>query len=118
LHFFWDETHFREALYFSKLSVVTFGGAYSVLSYVAQQAVDNFGWLTTREMMDGIGLAQSTPSPLIMVVQFVAFLGAYRDAGVLSPNVAGLTASGLTIWVTFLPCFLWIFLCAVCRAAA
>jgi chromate transporter len=96
-------------LFFSKLAVVTFGGAYAVLAYMAQQAVDTMGWLTPAEMADGLGLAETTPGPLIMVTQFVGFLGAWRLPEPFSPFVAGLLGAGLTTWVTFAPCFLWIF---------
>lgn len=96
-------------LFFSKLAVVTFGGAYAVLAYMAQEVVQNYGWLTPGEMLDGLGMAETTPGPLIMVVQFVAFLGGYRDPGALDPYVAGVLASMLAVWVTFVPCFLWIF---------
>ncbi|MEP7244318.1 MAG: chromate efflux transporter [Gammaproteobacteria bacterium] len=97
-------------LFFSKMAVVTFGGAYAVLTYVAQQAADHFGWVTPTQMLDGLGLAESTPGPLIMVVQFVGFLAAYQAAGIPHPLLAGLFAACLTVWVTFVPCFLWIFL--------
>ncbi len=99
----------QEAVFFSKAAVVTFGGAYSVLAYVAQQAVERFGWLAPGEMLDGLGMAESTPGPLIQVVQFVGFMGAFRESGVLHPLVAGTLASVLVTWVTFAPCFLWIF---------
>ena len=98
--------------FFSKLAVVTFGGAYAVLAYMAQQSVEHFGWLSAGEMADGLGLAETTPGPLIMVTQFTGFLAAGRDPGVLSPLTAGLLGAGLTTWVTFAPCFLWIFACA------
>ncbi|UUP18410.1 chromate efflux transporter [Nitratireductor thuwali] len=98
------------ALFFSKTAVVTFGGAYAVLAYVAQEAVQNYGWLQPGEMLDGLGMAETTPGPLIQVVQFVGFLGAYRDPGSLSPMIAATLAAILTTWVTFVPCFLWIFL--------
>jgi len=98
--------------FFSKLSVVTFGGAYAVLAYMAQQSVEHFGWLTAGEMADGLGLAESTPGPLIMVTQFTGFLAAWRAPGALSPLVSGLLGAGLTTWVTFAPCFLWIFAAA------
>jgi chromate transporter len=101
---------FREGVFFSKAAVVTFGGAYAVLAYIAQQAVERYGWLRAEEMLDGLGMAETTPGPLIMVVQFVAFLGAYRDPGVLTPLAAAVAASVVTTWVTFVPCFLWIFL--------
>lgn len=90
--------------------MVTFGGAYAVLSYVAQEAVQNYGWLRPGEMLDGLGMAETTPGPLIQVVQFVGFMGAYRDPGTQSPLTAATLASILTTWVTFVPCFLWIFL--------
>jgi chromate transporter len=89
---------------------VTFGGAYAVLSYVAQQAVDSYGWLTAGEMLTGLGLAETTPGPLIMVVQFVAFVGAYRHPGPFDSMTAGVLGGLLATWVTFAPCFLWIFL--------
>jgi chromate transporter len=98
------------AVFFSKMAVVTFGGAYAVLAYVAQQAVETYGWLQPGEMLDGLGLAETTPGPLIMVTQFVGFLGAFRDPGGLHPFVAGTLGGLLTTWVTFVPCFLWIFL--------
>jgi len=97
------------ALFFSQMAVVTFGGAYAVLAYVAQEAVGTFGWLRPGEMLDGLGLAETTPGPLIMVTQFVGFLAAYRDAGMLQPLVAATLGAILTTWVTFVPCFLWIF---------
>ena len=98
--------------FFSKLAVVTFGGAYAVLAYMAQQSVDHFGWLSAGEMADGLGLAETTPGPLIMVTQFTGFLAAWRDPGALSPLASGLLGAGLTTWVTFAPCFLWIFAAA------
>jgi chromate transporter len=97
-------------VFFSKMAVVTFGGAYAVLSYVAQQAVERFAWLTPAQMLDGLGLAESTPGPLIMVVQFVGFLAAYQAAGSDHPLLVGAVGAVLTVWVTFVPCFLWIFL--------
>ncbi len=100
----------QEAIFFSKTSVVTFGGAYAVLAYIAQRAVETYGWLRPGEMLDGLGMAETTPGPLIMVVQFVGFLGAFRHPGALSPMVAGVVGSLVTVWVTFVPCFLWIFL--------
>ncbi len=100
----------EESAFFSKLAVVTFGGAYAVLAYMAQQAVEVFGWLSGAEMLDGLGLAETTPGPLIMVTQFVGFLGAYRHAAGIDPVLAGILGSILTVWVTFVPCFLWIFL--------
>jgi chromate transporter len=100
----------QEGLFFSTAAVVTFGGAYSVLAYVAQQAVAVFGWLQPTEMLDGLGMAETTPGPLIMVVQFVGFMGAFRDPGTLDPMVAGVLGGLLVTWVTFAPSFLWIFL--------
>jgi len=100
----------REAVFFSKAAVVTFGGAYAVLAYIAQQAVETYGWLQPGEMLDGLGMAETTPGPLIMVVQFVGFLGAYRNPAPFTPLTAGLLGSLITVWVTFVPCFLWIFL--------
>ncbi len=96
--------------FFSVMAVVTFGGAYAVLAYVAQEAVQNFGWLAPGEMLDGLGMAETTPGPLIMVTQFVGFMGALRDTGSLPPLLAATLGGLLTTWVTFLPCFLWIFL--------
>lgn len=96
--------------FFSVMAVVTFGGAYAVLAYVAQEAVQNFGWLAPGEMLDGLGMAETTPGPLILVTQFVGFMGALRDGGGLSPLLAGTLGAALTTWVTFTPCFLWIFL--------
>jgi chromate transporter len=93
------------ALFFSKLAIVTFGGAYAVLSYMAQQAVENYNWLSPAEMVDGLGLAETTPGPLILVTQFVGFLAGYREAGGLWGGVA---AALIALWVTFVPCFLWI----------
>jgi chromate transporter len=99
-----------QSLFFSKAAVVTFGGAYAVLAYVAQQAVEVYRWLEPGEMLTGLGMAESTPGPLIMVLQFVGYMGAHRDPGSLPPVVAGVVASVLVAWVTFAPCFLWIFL--------
>ena len=99
-----------QGIFFGGMALVTFGGAYAVLSYVAQAAVQTYGWLTAGEMVRGLALAETTPGPLIMVVQFVAFLGAYRDPGGLDPWVAGVLASLLVVWVTFVPCFVFIFL--------
>ena len=100
----------EEGIFFSKMAVVTFGGAYAVLAYVAQQAVETHGWLETGEMLDGLGLAETTPGPLILVLQFVGFLAAYRNPGTLDPMTAGILGAALTTYVTFVPCFLWIFL--------
>ena len=98
------------ALFFSKMAMVTFGGAYAVLAYVAQQAVEHYHWVQPREMLDGLGMAETTPGPLIMVLQFVGFMAAYRDPGTLSPMLAATLGGLLATWVTFTPCFLWIFL--------
>jgi len=91
--------------FFSKLAVVTFGGAYAVLAYLAQDVVNQFGWLTAGEMMDGLGLAETTPGPLILVTEFVGFIAGYRNGGLM----IGLSAALITLWVTFVPCFMWIF---------
>ena len=104
-----DDVFARVASFFSQMAVVTFGGAYAVLAYVAQEAVGTFGWLRPGEMLDGLGMAETTPGPLIMVTQFVGFLAAFRDAGTLPPLVAATFGAILTTWVTFVPCFLWIF---------
>ncbi len=96
--------------FFSLMAVVTFGGAYAVLAYVAQQAVEHYHWLSAGEMLDGLGMAETTPGPLIIVTQFVGFLGAFRQATGLPPMLAGTLGAILTTWVTFVPCFLWIFL--------
>jgi len=103
-HVLWDIGSF-----FSQLALVTFGGAYAVLAYMAQEAVNGFGWLSTREMADGLGLAETTPGPLIMVTQFVGYLAAFRAPEPFTPLVAGIIGAGVTTWVTFAPCFLWIF---------
>ena len=95
--------------FFSQLAVVTFGGAYAVLAYMAQEAVQGYGWLSAGEMADGLGLAETTPGPLIMVTQFVGYLAAFRAPEPFTPLVAGLLGAALTTWVTFAPCFLWIF---------
>ncbi|MEP7384518.1 MAG: chromate efflux transporter [Gemmatimonadota bacterium] len=104
-----DHVFVREGEFFSQTAAVTFGGAYSVLSFVAQRAVDSFHWLTPREMLDGLGMAETTPGPLIQVVQFVGFMGAWRNAGSLPPLAAGVLGSIVTTWMTFAPCFLFIF---------
>ncbi len=100
----------QQGIFFSKAAVVTFGGAYAVLAYVGQQAVETYGWLRPGEMLDGLGMAETTPGPLIMVLQFVGFMGASRFAEGLDPLTAGILGSIVTTWVTFVPCFLWIFL--------
>ena len=103
-HVLWDIGSF-----FSQLAIVTFGGAYAVLAYMAQEAVQGFGWLSAGEMADGLGLAETTPGPLIMVTQFVGYLAAFRAPEPFTPLVAGIIGAGLTTWVTFAPCFMWIF---------
>lgn len=100
----------QEALFFSQAAMVTFGGAYAVLAYINQAAVQQFGWLLPGQMVTGLGLAESTPGPLIMVTEFVGFIGAYRNPGGLDPAVAGVIGATVTTWATFAPCFLWIFL--------
>lgn len=105
-----DSIFARQGVFFGEAAVVTFGGAYAVLAYIAQKAVETYGWLSPGEMLDGLALAETTPGPLIMVVQYVAFLAAFRHPGGMSPYAAGALGSLLTTWVTFAPCFLWIFL--------
>jgi chromate transporter len=105
-----SSTIYREGVFFSKAAVVTFGGAYAVLPYVAQHAVDHFAWLHAGQMMDGLGLAETTPGPLIMVLQFVGFMGGWNQPGNLTPLIAATLGALLTTWVTFTPCFLWVFL--------
>ncbi|MGH8503271.1 MAG: chromate efflux transporter [Gammaproteobacteria bacterium] len=105
-----DNVFTQLGIFFSKAAVVTFGGAYAVLAYIAQQAVNVHGWLEPGEMLTGLGMAETTPGPLIQVVQFVGYMGAYRDPGALEPLWAGVLASVLVTWVTFVPCFLYIFL--------
>jgi chromate transporter len=95
--------------FFSKLAMVTFGGAYAVLSYMAQEAVSTYGWLGPSEMVDGLGLAETTPGPLILVTEYVGFLAAFRNPAPFPPIAAGVLGAALTLWVTFAPCFLWIF---------
>lgn len=108
---FGPDTVFMDiGIFFSQAAVVTFGGAYAVLAYIAQQAVEVYGWLRPGEMLDGLGMAETTPGPLIQVVQFVGFMGAYRQPGSLNPMLAGILGSILTTWVTFVPSFLWIFM--------
>jgi chromate transporter len=99
----------QEALFFSKAAVITVGGAYAVLPYVAQQAVEKFGWVTSGEMLDGLGLAETTPGPLIMVLQFVGFLGGWKNAAPLSPLAGGTLGALITTWTTFAPSFFYIF---------
>ena len=105
-----DHSLFREAIFFSKASMVTFGGAYAVLPYVSQQAVETHHWLTAAQMLDGLGLAETTPGPLIMVLQFVGFLGGWNQPGPLSPLLSASLGAFITTWTTFIPCFLWILL--------
>jgi chromate transporter len=105
-----DDVLAREATFFSGAAMVTFGGAYAVLAYIQQAAVERFGWLLPGQMLDGLGLAETTPGPLILVTQFVGFLGAYRNPGDLAPIAAGILGAAVTTWATFAPCFLWIFL--------
>jgi chromate transporter len=105
-----DSTLSQMAWFFSKAAVVTFGGAYAVLAYMNQAAVVQYGWLTTSQMVTGLGLAESTPGPLIMVTEFVGFVGSYQHPGALDPLVAGVLGAIVATWATFAPCFLWIFL--------
>ncbi|HWC13887.1 MAG TPA: chromate efflux transporter [Actinomycetota bacterium] len=104
------DTLTRAALFFSQAAMVTFGGAYAVLAYINQAAVHDFGWLEPGQMVTGLGLAESTPGPLIMVTEFVGFLAAYRFPGGLDPVIAGIAGAAVAVWATFAPCFLWIFL--------
>lgn len=105
-----DHVLVTQGIFFSKMALVTFGGAYAVLAYVAQHAVEVLRWLRPGEMLDGLGMAETTPGPLIMVLEFVGFLAAYRNPGSLPPLAAGVLGAAITTWVTFVPCFLWIFL--------
>src|SRR5215204_5447989 len=107
-----EDVLFREALFFTGAAFVTFGGAYSVLSYIADVAVNQYGWLTADQMVQGLGLAESTPGPLIMVTQYVGFLGAWNDPGPFAPLLYGTLGALVTIYATFLPCFLFIFFLA------
>lgn len=100
----------QSAVFFSKMAVVTFGGAYAVLAYMTQQAVERYGWLTPGEMVQGLALAETTPGPLILVLTYVGFLAAFRDPGAIDPLLSGVLGASLSTWVTFVPCFLWIFL--------
>lgn len=106
----WRGIHFQEGLFFSKAALVTIGGAYAVLPYVSQMAVEHYGWLGQRQMMAGLGLAETTPGPLIMVLQFVGFVAAWQHPGSLQPLAAAVLGALITTWVTFLPCFLFVFL--------
>ena len=105
-----DHLLVAQGCFFSKAAMVTFGGAYAVLPYVSQQAVENYGWLTAPQMLDGLGLAETTPGPLIMVLQFVGFQGGWNAPAPFPPLVMATLAAFITTWTTFLPCFLWIFL--------
>ena len=106
----WGGIHFQEGLFFSKAALVTIGGAYAVLPYVSQMAVEHYGWLGQRQMIAGLGLAETTPGPLIMVLQFVGFVAAWQNPGELPPLLAATLGAAITTWVTFLPCFLFVFL--------
>jgi len=106
----WNHALLREGIFFSKAAMVTFGGAYAVLPYVAQRAVEQYHWLTAGQMLDGLGLAETTPGPLIMVLQFVGFLGGWNQPGNLSPLLSASLGAFITTWTTFVPCFVWIFL--------
>jgi chromate transporter len=106
----WNGVHFQQGMFFSKAALVTIGGAYAVLPYVSQMAVEHFGWLSQRQMMAGLGLAETTPGPLIMVLQFVGFVAAWQHPGDLPPLVSAILGALITTWVTFLPCFLFVFL--------
>ena len=106
----WHSVWVNQAVFFSKAAMVTFGGAYAVLPYVAQHAVETHGWLAAPQMLDGLAFAETTPGPLIMVLQFVGFLGGWNQPGALSPLASASLGAAITTWVTFVPCFLWIFL--------
>jgi chromate transporter len=106
----WTSALAEAGLFFSKAAMVTFGGAYAVLPYVGQQAVEVYGWLYADQMLDGLAFAETTPGPLIMVLQFVGFMGGWNQPGNFHPLVAATLMAGMTTWVTFAPCFLWIFL--------
>jgi chromate transporter len=108
--FGWQSVFFQQGVFFSKAAMVTFGGAYAVLPYVSQEAVEKYNWLSAPEMLDGLGLAETTPGPLIMVLQFVGFLGGWHYPGSLPPLLAATLGAFITTWTTFVPCFLWIFL--------
>jgi len=106
----WNDTVFREGLFFSKAAVVTLGGAYAVLQYVAQNAVEHFHWLQPGQMLDGLGLAETKPGPLIMVLQFVGFMGGWNVPGSSAPLLAATLGALISTWTTFTPCFLYVFL--------
>jgi chromate transporter len=115
----WSSVPVSQGLFFSKAAVVTFGGAYAVLPYVAQQAVENYGWLSHAQVMSGLALAETTPGPLVIVLQFVGFAGGWQHPGGFSPLVAAVLGAAITTWVTFVPCFLFVFLGgALCGEAA
>jgi chromate transporter len=105
----WTGAIFHQGAFFGKAALVTFGGAYAVLPYVAREAVEHYGWLSQPQVMDGLGLAETTPGPLIMVLQFVGFVGAWQHPGGLSPLVAATLGAAISTWATFAPCFLWVF---------
>ena len=105
-----NDTLATQALFFTKAAFLTFGGAYAVLAYIAQAGVDQYGWLSGPQMIDGLGLAETTPGPLIMVVQFVGFMAGWNHSGNWSPIVGGIVVSLIATYFTFLPCFLFIFL--------
>jgi chromate transporter len=105
----WSDIYIDIGILFSKAAMVTFGGAYAVLAYISQQAVGHYAWLQAEQMIDGLGLAETTPGPLIMVTQFVGYVAAYTHAKGLQPAIAGALGGMLTTWVTFVPCFMWIF---------
>jgi chromate transporter len=105
-----DSVWVKEGVFFSKAAMVTFGGAYAVLPYVAQQAVETHAWLAAPQMLDGLAFAETTPGPLVMVLQFVGFMGGWNQPGALSPLAGATLGAAITTWVTFVPCFLWIFL--------
>ncbi len=105
-----DSLFMALATFFSKMALVTFGGAYAVLAYVAQSAVQQFHWLSPTQMIDGLALAETTPGPLLLVLSYVGFLASFQQPGTLAPLLSGVTGAVLTAWVTFVPCFIWIFL--------
>ena len=104
-----DNVLAQQAALFSKMAVVTFGGAYAALTYITQEAVQHYGWITSADMTTGLGLAETTPGPLILVVQFVGFLAAYNNPGTMAPLVAGVCGAAVALWATFMPCFMFIF---------
>ncbi|MCG3134685.1 MAG: hypothetical protein HMLKMBBP_02006 [Planctomycetes bacterium] len=104
-----DHLFVRMGLFFSEVAAVTFGGAYAVLAYLQQRVVTDYGWITQGQMVDGLGLAETTPGPLILVLQFVAYVGGHAHPGALAPWMSGTAAAAVCLWTTFVPCFLWIF---------